>query len=198
MPDYFKENVNVFVAMAPPVYLKNKNSSLAAYWREIQYFLTKIIHFYDIIHLPKKDEHLLATFCSVFKSVCDKYLTEKMLIPEIDNMERSVDYLANFPSGSTYRATLYYAQCVASDGLFRKYDFGPIDNMKLYGQAEPPTIPVEDISIPVAIWNGLEDTDVLSPDIDILVETLGDNCVSRKEITGDHWTFSVGQDMSWF
>lgn len=70
--------------------------------------------------------------------------------------------------------------------------------MELYEQAEPPTIPVEDISIPVAIWNGTRDSVVVSADVDLLVEALGDNCVSRKEIEADHWTFSVGQDMSWF
>ena len=39
---------------------------------------------------------------------------------------------------------------------------------------------------------------VLPGDIDILVEALGDNVISRKTIDGDHWTFSVGSDMSYF
>lgn len=35
MPDYFKERVNVFVAMAPPVFLKNVDVPIANYWKEI-------------------------------------------------------------------------------------------------------------------------------------------------------------------
>ena len=65
--------------------------------------------------------------------MCDKYIVEKMLIPDVDNMTRSPVYLANFPSGSSYRESLYYAQCVVSDGLFRKYDYGKRKNKDLYG-----------------------------------------------------------------
>ena len=73
-----------------------------------------------------------------------------------------------------------------------------MENLRLYGQKEPPTIPIEDINIPVAIWNGTRDTSVPPADVDLLVEALGDNCVSRKEIDGDHLTFPMGKDMSWF
>ena len=65
--------------------------------------------------------------------MCDKYIVEKMLIPEVDNMTRSPIYLSNFPSGSTYRESLYYAQIVVSGGLFRKYDYGTRKNKELYG-----------------------------------------------------------------
>ena len=121
-----------------------------------------------------------------------------MLIPEVDNMTLSPLYLANFPSGSSYRESLYYAQGVVSDGLFRLYDYGKIKNKEIYGASEPPSVPIEDFAIPTAIWHGLRDDVVVPGDIDILVDALGDNLISRKSIDGDHWTFSVGQDMSYF
>ena len=143
---------------------------------------------------------MLASLCSFsfVKTLCDKYIVEKMLIPEVDNMALSPLYLANFLSGSSYRESLYYAQGVVSDGLFRLYDYGKIKNKEVYGADEPPTVPIQDFSIPTAIWHGLRDSVVLSGDIDILVEALADNVISRKTIDGDHWTFSVGSDMSYF
>ena len=109
MPDYFKEKVNLFVALAPPVFLKNKNVPIAKYWKEIEFVLKNVVHWYDFVYLGKTNEILLASFCSVFKSICDKYLVERELIPEVDNMDRSIEMLSNFPSGSTYRATMFYA-----------------------------------------------------------------------------------------
>ena len=87
---------------------------------------------------------MLASLCSFsfVKTLCDKYIVERMLIPEVDNMALSPLYLANFPSGSSYRESLYYAQGVVSGGLFRLYDYGKIKNKEIYGEEEPPTVPI--------------------------------------------------------
>ena len=105
---------------------------------------------------------------------------------------------SNFPSGSTYRASLFYGQCVSNGGNFRKWDYGEHANMAIYGQVTPPDFPVDDIDMPIAIFNGSIDPIVLETDVDYLIERLGDNVVYHKVIEGDHWTFSMAQDMSWF
>ena len=105
---------------------------------------------------------------------------------------------SNFPSGSGYRCTVFYGQCVANGGNFRKFDYGKDSNMAIYGQDTPPDFPIEDIDMPIAIFNGSLDSVVLEADVNTLIEKLGDNVVYHKVIEGDHWTFSMAQDMSWY
>ena len=52
--------------------------------------------------------------------------------------------------------------------------------------------------MPIAIFNGSLDSVVLEADVNHLIEKLGDNVVYHKVIEGDHWTFSMAQDMSWY
>ena len=52
--------------------------------------------------------------------------------------------------------------------------------------------------MPIAIFNGTLDSVVLEADVNHLIDVLGDNVVYHKVIEGDHWTFSMAQDMSWF
>mmetsp|Transcript_36186 Transcript_36186/g.47541 ORF Transcript_36186/g.47541 Transcript_36186/m.47541 type:complete len:84 (-) Transcript_36186:135-386(-) len=59
-------------------------------------------------------------------------------------------------------------------------------------------IPIDKIDMPIAIFNGTLDSVVLEADVDYLIEQLGENVVYHKVIEGDHWTFSMAQDMSWY
>ena len=52
--------------------------------------------------------------------------------------------------------------------------------------------------MPIAIFNGSIDSVVTPEGIDQLIEKLGDNLVFHQEIEGDHWTFSMASDMSWY
>lgn len=106
--------------------------------------------------------------------------------------------LSNFPSGAGYRTTVYYGQCVANGGHFRRFDYGRDANMAIYGQQDPTDFPVENINVPVAIFNGSLDDVVLQPDVDYLIEQLGDNLVYHKVVEADHWTFTMAKDMSWY
>ena len=106
--------------------------------------------------------------------------------------------LSNFPSGAGYRNSVFYGQCVDNGGNFRKYDYGRDANFAIYGQITPPDFPVEDIDMPIAIFNGSLDPIVLEADVDYLIEQLGDNVIYHKVIPADHWTFSMASDMSWY
>ena len=56
------------------------------------------------------------------------------LLPQVDNMDRAKVMLANFPSGASYQNSVFYGQCVASGGQFRKFDLGsPEANKAKYG-----------------------------------------------------------------
>ena len=140
----------------------------------------------------------IVELCRLSDTVCKLMGKHGFLLPEVDNMSREEVMAANFPSGSGYRNTVYYGQCVDNGGNFRKFDYGKDANYAIYGQITPPDIPVENINVPVAIFVGDRDPLVTPSDIDYLIEQLGDNAIHRQTIPGDHWTFSMSSDMSWF
>jgi len=202
MPDYFRAKVNVFVAMAPPVFIRSITDPTtlkeASHWRLIQ-DLVERLKLYNLFKVETQYQAGLLELCDLAPSVC-RMIEHKseFLIPAVDNMERGKVMLANFPSGSGYRCFIFYGQCVASGGLFRRFDYGKDSNMAIYGQTEPPEYPVDDIDMPIAIFNGSLDPVVLEADVDYLIERLGDKVVYHKVIEADHWTFSMARDMSWF
>jgi hypothetical protein len=52
-------------------------------------------------------------------------------------------YLANVPSGASYRTFVYYAQMI-NTGRMALYDYGRIKNHEVYGTEDPPLIPLAD------------------------------------------------------
>lgn len=106
-------------------------------------------------------------------------------------------YISNLPSGQSYRTFIHYAQSMHS-GEFRKYDYGKIKNKRIYGTADPPMIPLEDISIPIGLFSGSLDALADPEDVAWLSEKLGDKVVYQKKRLMDHLTFVIGDDMSWF
>ena len=201
MPEYFKSKVNVFAAMAPPVFIRSITDPAtlkeANHWKLIQDVVERL-KLYNLLKVETSWQEELVDLCDLVPSVC-QFIQDKsaFLIPEVDNMQRGKVMLANFPSGSGYRAFVFYGQCVASGGLFRKYDYGK-DNLAVYGQPEPPEFPIEQIDMPIAIFNGSLDPVVLEPDVNYLIERLGSNVVYHEVIEADHWTFSMAKDMTWF
>ena len=59
-------------------------------------------------------------------------------------------------------------------------------------------MPLEDISIPVALFSGSIDSCSTPGDVAWLSNKLGDKVVFQKEYLLEHWSFSVALDMSWF
>ena len=68
MPDYFKKFINVFVAMAPPVFIKSitdpKTLTEANHWKLIQEIVEKI-HLYNVIAFSPELHEDLVEFCNI-------------------------------------------------------------------------------------------------------------------------------------
>lgn len=59
----------------------------------------------------------------------------------------------------------HYGQAILN-GNFAKYDYGLLQNYKIYGQKTPPDYKIENLNIPVALHYG--NNDILTPPIDVL------------------------------
>ena len=146
--------------------------------------------------IPKAD-HAVTAFCDIFSPVCDLVIDWLSHWNEVDNPDRVDVYMSNLPSGSSYRTFVYYGQVMKS-GRFAKYDFGKHQNKKKYGSEMPPLIPLEDISIPIALFSGSVDVLASPGDVAWLSEQLGDKVVFQKEYLFDHFSFVIARDMTYF
>ena len=135
MPEYYKEKVNLFVAMAPAVFIRGvdeKTKKEAAHWKLIEEVMEKIKWYNFIAFRPEYHEYLV-DFCNLLPSVCSHLADIDFILPEVDNMSRGDVMYSAFPSGAGYRTTVYYGQCVANGGNFRRYDYGHSANKAIYG-----------------------------------------------------------------
>jgi len=74
----------------------------------------------------------------------------------VDDLDGATFLAANFPAGASYLDMTYFAQDLVNEG-FPMFDYGPVENMKKYGQVKPPNVPLENFKVPVALINGTSD-----------------------------------------
>ena len=113
-------------------------------------------------------------------------------------MDRWNVFLKDFPSGLGYGNLVYYAQNIQSEDYVR-YNFGHIKNMEVYGTANPPKVPLDQISIPTALFVGTYDNLATVADNEWLVTQLNpDTLVWNQQYPLGHLSFTLAKDMSWF
>merc|ERR1712060_589941 len=201
MGDYFKEKVNLFIALAPVASTANISSpiakALAPHIKLLEIGLAKTLGYRNWFAPMPKAVHLVDSICGgLMADVCKDFF--KLLHHDgVDNFERFTVFMSNEPSGQSYRTFVYYAQMM-NDGRYSLYDYGKRQNNKIYGTDDAPLVPIEDLSIPVALFSG--DLDRLADplDVEFISTKLGDKVVFQKEYHLDHFSFAIAKDMSFF
>ncbi len=96
--------------------------------------------------------------------------------------------LNHTPSGASTKDFFHYLQMVTS-AEFHKYDFGPEQNMQIYGQTTPPLYSVEKVDLPVATYWGPNDW--LTAEEVFRVKILQKNAINKFVFrTTPGWWFS--------
>lgn len=163
-PRYFKDKVNLFVAMGPAASLNHMANKvvlfLTSYWRIVK-ALANLLGFYQIIDLGWELE-------SLGELLCKHELTRNLVcVPalawladshptETDNLPRLPVFMKDFPSGEGWLELVHFAQLIQEPGFVR-FDYGKLGNMKHYLREEPPQVPLNRINIPVALVVGSDD-----------------------------------------
>ncbi|KAL0116948.1 hypothetical protein PUN28_010077 [Cardiocondyla obscurior] len=104
------------------------------------------------------------------------------------------DYLQYTPAGCSYKQLIHYAFGIQNPGHFRPYDYGMLKNVLLYGQFVPPEYPVEKITAPVMLYNGLNDFLANPNDVELLNQKLP-NVLEKYTVTVkriSHFDFVFG------
>ena len=111
--------MNVFIALAPVARLENTLSPLfknmAKYVEPMTFFLTNVLHMYDLLAPNWESQYKSAMFCSQYLQVCEDMLKLYAdLDPTVDNWDRVKTFKTHTPSGACYKNFAHYAQFINS------------------------------------------------------------------------------------
>ena len=165
IPDYYKEKVNLFVALGPVAQVHNTNRSSAKFASQSHVtdtlvWLIKTFGYYCLKDYGDIGRNLQSSLCAWSERHCSPFDWDRT----VDNMARFPDKKAHTPTGSSYRSELHFAQLIRNE-RFQRFDFGDAINMQKYGQFQPPAYNLSEISIPMAMLHG--DIDPLSNPVDV-------------------------------
>ena len=200
-PEYFKQKVKVFAALAPVASTSHISSpiakALSPHISLLKIALADVLGYRNWFAPMPKAVHLVDAICGgLFSFACKDFF--KLLHHDgVDNFERFTVFMSNEPSGQSYRTFVYYAQMI-NDGRYSLYDYGKRKNKEIYGTEEAPLVPIEDLDIPVGLFSGDLDRLADPEDVAFISEKLGDKVVFQKQYHLDHFSFALAEDMSYF
>ena len=157
--DYFNPIVNVFVTYVPVTRLRDVTN---------RYFsiITNpdLLSVLEDLDLAEMFQHTPATgvflhgVCEPIPEICGgAFNLFNGFDSETDDFESFVRMTSKGSSGTSLNILKHYSQFRTKDS-FTYYDYGPEENLEIYGTEEAPEIPVENIEVPVAIFAAEFDT----------------------------------------
>lgn len=168
MPDYYAEKVNLFCALAPVASTSHIEIpalvEASQHIEEIVIAVTDVAHVYSLIPAHPLAMETAEVVCAIpyVDGICEWLYSHT---DEYDDPYAIAIAASYVPSGSGYRDWVYYGQMIRDGMGFRYYDYGKRQNKKLYGQEDPPMIPIEDYKVPTGLFSG--DSDKLGTPTDV-------------------------------
>ena len=201
-PDYFAERINLSVLLAPVGSTANIPSPgirlAAKFLKVLEYAIVeKAKHYNWFPPVPTVMEGLIfACDMPLLKKACFEVLG-MLNNQSVDDPKAAETFLSNEPSGASWRTFAYYAQSINS-GRWSLYDYGILDNKKIYGSNQPPLVPIENYRVPTALFSGSLDALANPTDVANLSASIHDHVVFEKEYLLDHFSFVIAKDMTYF
>jgi pimeloyl-ACP methyl ester carboxylesterase len=200
-PEYIKEKINLFVALAPVVKLTHGKSNiidLAADHYTLLKDTFKLIGLNELLPANWLQQTSTDIICGAIPSFC--LWAESFVAttdPSLDDTERFQVYMGHFPSGTSLNCILHYGQIKNAD-RFQEFDYDSKDeNQKHYGQDTPPEINIASITdFPIHMVVGNEDALGDTQDNQWVKSVIGSTLVEYDAIEAGHLTFMDGKDMS--
>ncbi|GJQ77030.1 hypothetical protein Trydic_g15224 [Trypoxylus dichotomus] len=194
-PEY-NDKISIMVGLAPAAYMAHVRNPL---------FRT-MSRFWELIYAKKgmlnnalinvvtenicKDKIVIQNICSNMLFLMAGYDYEqldKSLIPDI---------MRTLPAGSSTKQWVHYLQLVRS-GYFRQYDYLPLENLRRYGEANPPTYNLSKVTSKVALYYSKNDWLAMPEDVRRLRDELPNVVVDHVIIYEgfNHWDFLFAKDI---
>ncbi|CDW79126.1 ab-hydrolase associated lipase region family protein [Stylonychia lemnae] len=200
--DFFKEKINLFIALAPVVKVESCSSGLIKKIKDNQTLENLLIknEIYEIT--PAKGNNSgQALFHKLLPEISNfgiKLLSDDD--PRQVNQSCLEGYLSHYPSGTSLKTLLHFKQLM-NKKQFEHYDYGAEENLKRYGQEEPPLIPLQNIQgFPIALLAGSDDHLANINDVRWLKEQLQqqDSLIYYQEYPFGHLAFLLPNTIKHF
>ena len=115
----------------------------------------------------------------------------------VDDPKAAETFMSNEPAGASWRTFTYYAQSINS-GKWSLFDYGIVDNKRIYGSNQPPLVPIQNYRVPTALFSGSIDGLANPVDVANLSASIHEHVVFEKEYHLDHFSFVIAKDMTYF
>lgn len=203
MPEYFRDRIKLFVALAPVAQLRHMKSSFLAFLKNVKFHkLLKTIEQYEVFpdnEQSNKFNRWINKKVPSLQNLILEMISDDNIKHVNNNSERLGVYLSHYPAGTSLKAINHFIQNIESK-TFSEYDYKWEANMRIYGQPTPIEYDLSKISgIPIALLGGKEDKLASHEDLEWLREQLRESIIyySIYEKMG-HLSFLLSKDMSWF
>lgn len=185
------DKVQLFIAMAPALRMKNTRSLLMRAASEVVQALDSLLtelKIYEIFAKGSIVQEVLQILCksTLAEPLCqgliaaaDAYDPGSLSSATIKRM------YTHIPAGTSKKSILKYAQAFG-DEYFSKYDYGSEKNLKVYGTEKAPQFALSNMTIPTVIIGGLGDYIVDLKDMQWLQEQLP-NVLELKMVNYSLW-----------
>ena len=181
--DFYKENVKLFVALAPVARLSNLGSTLLS--------ILSAVSFHKLMNFMEKNANSLTNFFLGLISD-DNSL-------ECNDQNSLAVYLNHYPCGTSLKCLIHYVQIIQQK-KFIYFDYRKEANWALYHRKTPPEYDLSVIkNFPIMLIGGEKDKLANPEDIKWLNLELKNNVIYFKIVPNmGHLSFMCGKDFSWF
>ena len=200
--DFYKENIKLFVALAPIARLNYLDSTLLSIMSKIS--MHKLLNQIELLEICPNSEGTKKVL-----NFMDKYangLTNFIfgLISDEDskqcnNKNAMSVYLNHYPCGCSLKCLIHFIQIIENK-RFIFFDYQKEANFHIYNQVFPPEYDFSKIKdIPIILIGGEKDKLSTRGDIKWLLNELNENVIYAKIVENmGHLSFMIGKDFTWF
>ena len=148
------------------------------------------------------DDHWVGFTSSLMKIVpkLGDIFADKVMFTDHDELDDEFGWqvsMHHFPSGASLKQVQHWAQIFAED-RFQEYAEGYSQHGKHNSGKKTELYPLEDIKVPIALFQGIEDKIADAKDAKWTADQVGQNLIHYEEIHANHNTFAIGKDMTYF
>jgi hypothetical protein len=203
MPDYFREKIKLFIALAPVARVDNMKSGFLKFLKNAKFHkILKATNQFEVFPGNEVSNNFNRWISKNLPSISNlalEMISDDNINNSNNDRERVGVYLSHYPAGASLQSLNHFIQNLESKN-FLQYDYKTEANMRIYGTPFPGKYDLDKVyGVPIALFGGKDDKLACEEDIEWLREKLERNVIFYNiyEKMG-HLTFLLSKDISWF